>query len=565
MFDDFDDEHGQNILDSLHLEAEEEPVRRGASRANSVRFDVSAIHGANWAQGSRSSGEFAPTRPSSGLGGHPIERSLSHKSDGRHSSTGFSIHSTHSVPSGRTSSLGLDTNFAIDTQEDDSPIDIPHPPPGLFVLGSVPSIIRCWLSTNFSHNALLYAVVCSGSKRSLLDYALVKKLGLEDSIQGDSSSSSCNIKLPVYLPEAIITQPTSRSNSPATQLPSLIVEFELFNITQRPPKSSGKVISVFLGSDTLRAHNADILFSQNAMTLYSDDRKRLSVPFVRPEDEKMFKNLYTRNFESERNETNASSHQVLTSKEKGSSNSAANDFGNKDNVRDGHNQHHIVAPSETDPVGDPGGSSPTKAYSSIKFDSSDHKSSSISDTNIEDNSMAGSNKPSLTGTELKTHNMLNSASPNMPEERTRRDSSTGGVWGSWRQTSLSVNGSESGRESESTSGYQKPIRSGRSMKVLKSSKSGSATGSNRAASGVHTGASYEPPPARLPGESRRKSQGSATDNTFSRWETKKEGLEDPQATRPPATLPKSSNPIGGASAFSWMNPGKSKIPATMAE
>ena len=94
IFDDFDDEHGQNLLGSLQLDAEEEPVRRGASRANSVRFDVSAIQSSNYAQGSRSSGEFGLIRPSSGLGSHPMmERSLSHKSDGRHSSAGHSIHS----------------------------------------------------------------------------------------------------------------------------------------------------------------------------------------------------------------------------------------------------------------------------------------------------------------------------------------------------------------------------------------------------------------------------------------------------------------------------------------
>lgn len=55
------------------------------------------------------------------------ERSLSHKSDGRHSSAGHSVHSLHSVPSGRTSSLGLDTNFVIGGHGDDSPIDIHDP------------------------------------------------------------------------------------------------------------------------------------------------------------------------------------------------------------------------------------------------------------------------------------------------------------------------------------------------------------------------------------------------------------------------------------------------------
>ena len=159
VFDDLDNQ-GQNLLGSLHLEADDEPIRRGAaSRANSVRFDESALQGSNWgAQSGRHSGEFGPTRPSSGLGNHALmERSLSHKSDGRHSSAGHSVHSMHSGISGRASSLGLDTNFIIGGRDEDSPLGIPEPPPGFFILGSVPSIIRCWLNIDFSSSTLLYA------------------------------------------------------------------------------------------------------------------------------------------------------------------------------------------------------------------------------------------------------------------------------------------------------------------------------------------------------------------------------------------------------------------------
>jgi hypothetical protein len=130
----------------------------------------------------------------------------------------------HSNPSGRTSSLGLDTNFTVGVQDDDSPLGIPDPPRGLFILGSVPSIIRCWLSTNFSHSALLYADVCSGSQRSVLDYSLVKELGLAEQIQKDTAGRH-HIRLPVYLPEAVITQSNSRPNSPAPQLPALTADF----------------------------------------------------------------------------------------------------------------------------------------------------------------------------------------------------------------------------------------------------------------------------------------------------------------------------------------------------
>src|SRR5690606_2091765 len=85
----------------MPLENDEEP-RRGASRANSVRFDESAIHG-YYGQINRSSSEL-PLRTGSGMGSHPLtERSSSHRSDGRQSSSGHSHHSA------RTYSMGLDT------------------------------------------------------------------------------------------------------------------------------------------------------------------------------------------------------------------------------------------------------------------------------------------------------------------------------------------------------------------------------------------------------------------------------------------------------------------------
>ena len=130
-------EEQDHLLNSLHLgTAEEEPTRRGAaSRANSVRFDESALRQSDWAasQSNRHSGEFGPPRPSSGL---MMERSLSHKSDGRHSSAG---HSVHSLASGRASSLGMHTDqFLVSSHDEDSPIDAPEPPPEFFILGSVP-------------------------------------------------------------------------------------------------------------------------------------------------------------------------------------------------------------------------------------------------------------------------------------------------------------------------------------------------------------------------------------------------------------------------------------------
>ncbi len=224
------DGHSQTLA-SLHLEPDDEPARRGAaSRANSVRFDESA----NWAQSSRHSGEFGPIRPGSGLA---MERSLSHKSDGRHSSAGHSVHSTHSAASGRGSSLGLDTHLMFGGQDDDSPLDIPDPPPGLFILGSVPAIIRCWLTSNFANDTLLYAAVCSGSQKSTVEHSLVRELGILNDVCRDVDGMQ-RIRLPVYLAEAIVSHSTSRSPNQIPQIPSMAATFEIVG-ADRPSNDDG--------------------------------------------------------------------------------------------------------------------------------------------------------------------------------------------------------------------------------------------------------------------------------------------------------------------------------------
>lgn len=533
MFDDFDDEQSQNLLSSLHIEADEEPVRRGASRANSVRFDVSALQGSHWAAGSRNSGDFGPLRPHSGFGSHPMtERAPSHRSDGRHSSA----HSVHSAPSGRASSLGLDTNFAIGDQEDRSSLDTPDPPPGLFVLGAVPSIIRCWLTTSFSHSALLYAVVCTGSQRSMLDYSLAKELGLTTQIQKTHTGRQ-TIRLPVYLPEAVITQPSSRSNSPAPQLPTLTVDFEVTGInTQRNKKG----IRVFLGSDALRTHNADILFSQNLMTLYGDDRNKLSVPFVRPEDEGLFKDLCTMNTPAEKIELKATALPFMpidiNSKTPDNSTEPANILpagAFEKSVK-------IKSPPEEDEQQgrQPAGTGKVEPVTRGRTSSVKSTSATTSDP------FSDSEKP------YQERNLSDLSS----SDQSRREQPNGLSWGSWR------NGSTSNTESETTSGYQKAIRGGgRSMKVLKpgSSKASSAapTSSTRSTStSTRTASSYEPPPPpRLAGEARRKSHA---ENTPLRWDNQRRVSEDQKLPKGAVAVPRSSNPIGGASAFSWMNSGK---------
>lgn len=186
----------------------------------------------------------------------------------------------HSATSGRANSL---TGYGVNVPE------APGLAPGLFILGSVPAIIRCWLTTTFKHDTMLYAAVCSGSYASFLDLRLINKLGFQDQIV-TTDDGRRTIKLPMYLPEAVPVSASSHASSPAPQLPSLTVDFTV--VENYNEEAGSKAVQIFLGSDMLRAHNADVLLSSNQLTLYDDDHSKLRIPLVRPEDEQTFKSLY---------------------------------------------------------------------------------------------------------------------------------------------------------------------------------------------------------------------------------------------------------------------------------
>ncbi|KOS17849.1 hypothetical protein ESCO_002481 [Escovopsis weberi] len=201
-------------------------------------------------------------------------------------------------------SLGLDTNFATGDDDDDSSFDMPGLPASLYVLGTVPSIVRCWLTTNFAHGSLLYADICTGSQKSTIEYALVKELDLLDEFQRDVGGTY-RARLDVYLAEAVITRHCSRSSTAEGSVPSMTVCFEIIGGEQFKPGTDSRGIQIFIGSDALRAHSADVLFSQNSMVLYSNERDRLRVPFVRPEDENSFRNICANNVTREKPKLNA--------------------------------------------------------------------------------------------------------------------------------------------------------------------------------------------------------------------------------------------------------------------
>ncbi|KAL7960791.1 hypothetical protein V8C34DRAFT_312413 [Trichoderma compactum] len=551
VFDDLG-EQGEQLLGSLHLgPAEEEPVRRGgaASRANSVRFDESALHGSSWgAQNNRHSGDFGAVRP-----GYMMERSLSHKSDGRHSSAGHSVHSHHSVASGRASSIGLDTNFATgDEDDDDSSFDMPGLPASVYVLGTVPSIVRCWLTTDYAHGTLLYADICTGSQKSTIDYSLVKELDFLSEFHRDVNGVY-RARLDVYLAEAVITRHSSRSDSAAGSVPSMSVCFEMCGSEQTKPNQASKAVRIFIGSDALRAHAADILFSQNTMVLYSNERDRLRVPFIRPEDEEVFRHITTSSAAPERPKLNA--------------NAAPFVFG--DGSRADGEDKAVAAPLTATSTAT--ATTPTSATATTKESGSSETRSQASPATSHSEPSGRVRANSVPNYEEE--NEKSGGDANGPEHRRRDPSSasetsrrgtSSGIWGSWRNTNGS--GADQREAGPPLSGYQ-PAPRGRNMKVLKAQKSGSSS--------ARTGASYEPP---LPSKSelgRRKSQvsmngeSSTAANGGIRWDIKgpatpgeakgeaaKSGSSSGgRAASTSVSLPRSANnPIGAASAFPWMTP-----------
>lgn len=517
-FKTFDQDQASNLLGTLHLESDDEPRRGAASRANSVRFDESALHG-HFGH-SRLSSEFLPPRSNSGIGSHPLtERSLSHKSDGRQSSGG------HSTQSARASSFGFEPRPLSAAVAPFVPLG---PPPGLFVLGPVPSIIRCWLDTKFSNESLLYASVCTGAYKSVLDSSLVSQLGFVNQIITNPRGDRC-LKIPVYLPEATIQQASSRANSPAPQLPMLTVEFSI----QSFPTNS-EAIQIFLGCDVLRAKSADIHFSLDRMTLFDDERNKLSVPFVRPENANAFQSLRTTNFDFSK------LHEAKEEKKKAHPNNISPatpvmlkskmDIGSEKEA-----QFPEDMKQQSLPVAHSIGliSSPSSIIGEGRKAHGDRDNGKLS--------------PSNSG-RRESEKLINGSSPDAPVR-----SESGNIWGSWRRDSLQ-NGRQDLNLPHSTSGYQRAGR-GRGMKVLKPAR----LNTSRSVSTMQAPVGFDAVSARF-GENGKGASQTATneiDSSASSVTDRRSSSGDAK-TPLPANKPRSANPIGGASAFVWMNSGEAQ-------
>lgn len=503
-------------MSSLHLDAEEEPRRvtlTANSRANSVRFDESANQN-HFSHLSRPSFDYL-SRSSSSMGGLTLgERSSSHKSEGRASSA----HSVRSAASGRAS-LNLDTSYPGDSSR---PSETPALAPGLAFLGSVPAIIRCWMNTNFKHDALLYAAICTGSYRSFLSAGLVEKLGFEDMVTIDEHGTK-TVELPIYFPEAVPHPTSSRSSSPAPQLPSLTT---VFHIVESQAGSEIKAIQVIIGSDTLRLHNADILFSSSSLSLFDDERNKLSIPLVRPENASTFNSLRTvhAGYSADDRGVNGTSHEEAA---------------------------------------DTAATTKYRAPIGLNADSAASSDSARPGSRMSERDVRPASRGSAASRPLLT---LTSRTDVHDEHATQRSASgSPAVWSNWRKEPVSAHGSTpalnldwaaASKNRDVPSTFQ---RRDTGMRVLKpKSASRAVSGSamltaNSASSPVSaTDANRS---SRYFDEGRRKSGGAGIANGLAdarsdvdtRKETLQSGAIDSVQARP------KTNPIGSASAFSWMN------------
>lgn len=436
------------------------------------------------------------------------ERSYSHKSDGRQSSAG---HSVHSATSGRANSL---TGFGLTP-----PADPPGLAPGLFILGTVPAIIRCWLNTDFKHDTLLYAAVCTGSYTSYIDVHLLEHLGVQDRVLVDDDGTSM-IKLPLYLPEAVPISPSSRSSSPAPQLPSLSVDFAV--IDEHNARANPKAIRVFLGSDTLRAHSADILFSSNQLTLYDDDHTKLQVPLVRPEDEQAFKTISTgtANRTCNRLQKSASQGSGVTGTgvdmEQSTSSSARQSLQSSRKTNEG----------STATSSDDGGS--------------------LGRTSFEQRLRVGmSTSTSMNGKDNKS-SRANTDSRTAP---------TPAMWNNWRRDQSeksnagSLDWANVGKTTTPSTGYQ---RRDTGIKVLKPSRPARALSASTSSSAAGQSRFFDDGKRRGEDETEAASVVQPGTRTVSGEKAKE------NAPISSGGNPRASNPVGGASAFSWLNPSGKK-------
>jgi len=582
--------------------------RRGASRANSVRFDDSAIQN-HWIHDSQSSNDYFGHRNSgSSLGGFPMtERSSSHKSDhksdGRQSSM-RSYGDNSSFFEGEING-GVPFNPPLQNLEllDCETRRSPAPPSG-----PAPAIIRCLPDLTSSSTPFLYAVVCTGSVKSLIGVSLITRFGLQDRINKDASGEY-KINLSLHLPDATIQQPTRGGGQ--HNLPSLNIRFSVMP-NRKGDCGEGDEVGIFLGSDFMSDHMGDVLFSQSQLLLQVDDGRKMFVPFHRPETHGCYSDVCTTHIGDQLSGDLLSPLlQTEGRKEQDTTFMKHSRFDEPDapGMAIDNLQRSHVPVSSPKPVRGRKASvisrtTMTSPESSLEPDDTPRKYTSVRRNSIYSvgSGMEKKRKEDRKGeygvrldladdVGTSSNEEEDGKSSYYAERRTRSDGEGGGswsssaaksgeaatgntkeggpVWDSWRKVTIQ------GRDDSGTGTAKTSRASSRGMKVLRTSKSSSlsearANHQTEDGSGGNSSAELDTPSAigpmpRPPGGGFSRTDSSLSAGASGNWDktisrpqrrvsSAEVGNSFPKAGSVHPPKAKSTNVVGGASAFHWMTP-----------
>ncbi|KAF3915313.1 hypothetical protein AA313_de0203561 [Arthrobotrys entomopaga] len=257
----FDDLDAQPQLEPF-TDLESELPKRNASRANSVRFD-DAIQN-HWFHDPHDSVEdnyFPTSRSISQLGSHMLsERSASSKSDGRHNSL-----NSHSV--------GFDNQSFFDAE-----LGIPliNSSSNHSAMSKLPKIewattarISCRL--NPFAEEVFPAFISTASVDSVIDFDIISKLNLRESLR-HRENGKLQIQLSLYFYESDILSSSHSDNN----MLKVTVEFGVL-VSE---KDGICPCSIVLGNDILVARQAEVSFLQQQLGIQLDDGTRASIRFM---------------------------------------------------------------------------------------------------------------------------------------------------------------------------------------------------------------------------------------------------------------------------------------------
>ncbi|KAK6543808.1 hypothetical protein TWF694_000538 [Orbilia ellipsospora] len=257
----FDDLDAQPQLEP-YTDLESELPKRNASRANSVRFD-DAIQN-HWFHDPHDSVEdnyFPTSRSISQLGSHMLsERSASSKSDGRHNSL-----NSHSV--GFDNQSFFDAELGIPLINSSSNQSAMSKPPK--IEWAATARISCRL--NPFAEEVFPAFISTASVDSVIDFDIVSKLNLRESLR-HRDNGKLQIQLSLYFYESDILSSSHVDNN----MLKVTVEFGVL-VSE---KDGICPCSIVLGNDILVARQAEVSFLQQQLGIQLDDGTRASIRFA---------------------------------------------------------------------------------------------------------------------------------------------------------------------------------------------------------------------------------------------------------------------------------------------